>query len=35
MGILGMLGLYAAAILTVWSMYEYLKAAWPELKAEK
>lgn len=35
MGILGMIGLYAAAILTVWSMYEYLKAAWPELKAEK
>jgi CDP-diacylglycerol--glycerol-3-phosphate 3-phosphatidyltransferase len=35
MGILGMIGLYGAAVLTIWSMYEYLKAAWPELRAEK
>lgn len=34
MGILGMIGLYGAAILTIWSMYEYLRAAWPELKTE-
>ncbi len=31
MGILGMIGLYAAAALTVWSMVEYLRAAWPQL----
>lgn len=31
MGILGMIGLYAAAILTVWSMVQYLQAAWPQL----
>ena len=31
MGILGMIGLYAAAILTVWSMMQYLRAAWPQL----
>jgi len=27
----GVVALYAAAGLTLWSMYEYLKAAWPEL----
>ncbi len=38
MGILGLLGyvlLYLAAILTVWSMFAYLKIAWPELIAKK
>jgi CDP-diacylglycerol--glycerol-3-phosphate 3-phosphatidyltransferase len=34
MGILGMMGLYAAAVLTIWSMYEYLKAAWPDLRTD-
>lgn len=32
MGILGMISLYIAAALTVWSMYEYLKAALPEMQ---
>ncbi|MFD1384686.1 CDP-diacylglycerol--glycerol-3-phosphate 3-phosphatidyltransferase [Rhodanobacter aciditrophus] len=27
--------LVVAALLTLWSMYVYLKAAWPELKSEK
>lgn len=31
---LGYLTLYVAAILTIWSMVLYLKAAWPELMAE-
>ena len=31
----GYLMLYAAAVLTLWSMIIYLKAAWPELMAEK
>lgn len=30
---LGIAGLYAAALLTVWSMASYLRAAWPSLKA--
>jgi CDP-diacylglycerol--glycerol-3-phosphate 3-phosphatidyltransferase len=34
MGILGMIGLYAAAVLTVWSMVQYLRAAWPQLMAK-
>lgn len=34
MGILGMICLYIAAVLTIWSMYEYLKAALPEMKGE-
>lgn len=34
MGILGMIGLYAAAILTVISMVQYLRAAWPQLTAK-
>ena len=34
MGILGMVGLYAAAALTIWSMVEYLRAAWPQLTAK-
>lgn len=34
MGILGMICLYVAAVLTIWSMYEYLKAALPEMKEE-
>lgn len=34
MGILGMVGLYVAAILTVWSMVQYLRAAWPQLMAK-
>ena len=29
--ILGYVLLYAAAILTIWSMYQYLKLAWPDL----
>ncbi|MCV6591198.1 MAG: CDP-diacylglycerol--glycerol-3-phosphate 3-phosphatidyltransferase [Marinobacterium sp.] len=27
----GLVALYGAAVLTLWSMYEYLGAAWPEL----
>lgn len=34
MGILGMISLYIAAGLTIWSMYEYLKAALPEMKGK-
>ena len=34
MGILGMIGLYAAAVLSVWSMVQYLRAAWPQLIAK-
>lgn len=30
---LGVVGLYAAALLTVWSMASYLRAAWASLKA--
>jgi len=33
MGILGMICLYAAAVLTLWSMVQYLRAAWPQLRA--
>ena len=29
----GMVGLYAAALLTLWSMMAYLRAAWPSLSA--
>lgn len=31
--ILGYVGIYAAAILTLWSMYLYLKIAWPHLSS--
>lgn len=31
LGWAGIVSLYSAAALTLWSMYEYLKAAWPEL----
>ena len=34
MGILGLYSLYGAAILTIWSMVVYLKAAWPQLKEQ-
>jgi CDP-diacylglycerol--glycerol-3-phosphate 3-phosphatidyltransferase len=34
MGILGMIGLYLAAVLTAWSMFTYIKAAWSDLLAE-
>ena len=30
--VLGIYALYGAAILTLWSMLIYLKAAWPELR---
>lgn len=30
----GYLALYAATLLTLWSMFIYLKAAWPDLKAK-
>ena len=30
--IIGILCLYAAAVLTLWSMLAYLKAAWPDLQ---
>ncbi|MAD44011.1 MAG: CDP-diacylglycerol--glycerol-3-phosphate 3-phosphatidyltransferase [Oceanospirillaceae bacterium] len=30
---LGFIALYLAAVLTIWSMLVYLKAAWPELRA--
>ena len=33
-GIIGIVMLYAAALLTLWSMVNYLKAAWPELTRE-
>jgi len=33
MGILGIICLYAAAVLTLWSMVQYLRAAWPQLRA--
>jgi CDP-diacylglycerol--glycerol-3-phosphate 3-phosphatidyltransferase len=29
---MGLVSLYLAAVLTIWSMLVYLKAAWPELK---
>lgn len=29
---IGMIAFYIAAVLTLWSMFAYLKAAWPELK---
>ena len=35
MNTLGYVTLYVAAILTIWSMVLYLKAAWPELMAEE
>lgn len=31
LGIVGVIMLYAAALLTLWSMINYLRAAWPEL----
>jgi len=34
MGILGLYSLYGAAVLTIWSMVVYLKAAWPQLKEQ-
>ncbi|WP_020407262.1 CDP-diacylglycerol--glycerol-3-phosphate 3-phosphatidyltransferase [Hahella ganghwensis] len=33
--ILGMVLLYVAAVLTLWSMIVYLKAAWPELTSDQ
>jgi len=30
---LGYIALYAAAVLTIWSMLVYLRAAWPDLRA--
>ncbi|MFP5482402.1 MAG: CDP-diacylglycerol--glycerol-3-phosphate 3-phosphatidyltransferase, partial [Gammaproteobacteria bacterium] len=30
--VLGTLGIYVAAVLTVWSMCYYLMKAWPELR---
>ncbi len=33
MVILGYVLLYGAAILTIWSMYQYLKIAWPDLSS--
>lgn len=33
-GIVGIIMLYTAALLTLWSMVNYLKAAWPELTRE-
>lgn len=35
LGILGYILLYLAAILTVWSMFAYLKIAWPDLIEKK
>ncbi|WP_075184662.1 CDP-diacylglycerol--glycerol-3-phosphate 3-phosphatidyltransferase [Teredinibacter haidensis] len=32
---LGYVTMYSAAILTLWSMYVYLKAAWPSLKGDE
>ena len=32
LGIVGMLLLYVAALMTLWSMFLYLKAAWPTLR---
>jgi CDP-diacylglycerol--glycerol-3-phosphate 3-phosphatidyltransferase/cardiolipin synthase len=29
----GVIGLYAAAVLTLWSMFAYLRAAWPSLSS--
>ena len=34
MGILGMICLYLAAVLTLWSMIQYLRAAWPQLRVK-
>ena len=34
LGIAGMVAMYMAAALTLWSMYEYIKAAWPELSRD-
>lgn len=34
MSYIGLVSLYAAAILTLWSMIVYLKAAWPSFKVE-
>ncbi|MGL5280576.1 MAG: CDP-diacylglycerol--glycerol-3-phosphate 3-phosphatidyltransferase, partial [Plesiomonas shigelloides] len=31
--IVGMIALYVAAVLTFWSMFQYLKAAWSDLMA--
>ncbi|MCM5703300.1 CDP-diacylglycerol--glycerol-3-phosphate 3-phosphatidyltransferase [Larsenimonas salina] len=31
LGLVGVVLLYLAAILTLWSMWKYLKAAWPEM----
>ena len=31
---LAYIALYIAAVLTLWSMFIYLKAAWPDLKAK-
>lgn len=34
MAILGIVTLYGAALLTLWSMFIYMKAAWPSFKVE-
>ncbi len=34
-GLLGHISMFIAAMLTIWSMCIYLKAAWPELKTTK
>ena len=33
-GVAGLVTLYAAAVLTIWSMWMYLRAAWPDLIAD-
>ena len=35
MEMLGFVALYVAALLTLWSMFIYLKAAWPELMSDE
>jgi CDP-diacylglycerol--glycerol-3-phosphate 3-phosphatidyltransferase len=35
LAIIGYLGLYASAGLALWSMWVYLKQAWPEMRGEK
>jgi len=32
--VLGCIGLYAAALLTLWTMFAYLKAAWPDFNID-
>lgn len=35
LGVLGIILLYLSALLTMWSMFVYLKIAWPDLTEEK